>query len=55
MKKRGPAALFVNETNDGMRGRAATYTLQPEVVVRGVTTGMPFSLLWCGSIVGDQV
>jgi hypothetical protein len=29
-----------------MRGRAATYTLRKGVVVRGVITGMPFSLLW---------
>jgi len=29
-----------------MRGRAAAYTLRTGVVVRGVITGMPFSLLW---------
>ena len=29
-----------------MRGRAATYTLGTGVVVRGVITVMPFSLLW---------
>ena len=29
-----------------MRGRAATYTLPVRVVVRGVITVMPFSLLW---------
>ena len=37
-----------------MRGRAATYTLRPGVVVRGVITGMPFSLLWFGLIVGER-
>jgi hypothetical protein len=29
-----------------MRGRAAAYTLRTGVVVRGVITVMPFSLLW---------
>jgi len=47
MKKRGPAALFsTNETDVEMRGRAATYPLRSGVVVRGVITDMPFSLLW---------
>ncbi len=30
-----------------MRGRAAAYTLRTGAVVRGVITGMPFSLLRC--------
>ena len=29
-----------------MRGRAAAYTLRTGVLVRGVITVMPFSLLW---------
>ena len=38
-----------------MRRRAAAYTLQPGVVVRGVITVMPFSLLWVRSpIVGER-
>jgi len=45
MKKRGPAALF-HIRQDGMRRRAASYTLRSTVVgVRGVITDMPFSLL----------
>ena len=38
-----------------MRGRAAAYTLETGVVVRGVITVMPFSLLWSavGGIVSD--
>jgi hypothetical protein len=46
MKKRGPAALFVRTMKTmRMRGRAAAYTLPAGVVVRGVITVMPFSLL----------
>ena len=39
-----------------MRGRAATYTLGTGVVVRGVITVMPFSLLWgaVGRIVEER-
>jgi hypothetical protein len=46
MKKARTGRAFVErEEGIGMRGRAATYTLRPGVVVRGVITVMPFSPL----------
>ena len=44
-KARTSRASSRGRRGNGMRGRAATYTLRPEVRVRGVITGMPFSLL----------
>ena len=41
-----PRFRIERDESDVDAGRAAAYTLRTGVVVRGVITDMPFSLLW---------